>query len=182
MKRYAIDLDDLGTETLTLEGVFAPGEIDFSHDELSEVGPIRWEASISERDGEVRFTGELSVEVEQACVRCLDPVREEITRVFDLFFERREDGLFSNGDDVALGEEDTDTSFLVDAEFPVDDVIREQIVLALPMKPLCDASCKGLCVTCGRNLNHGPCGCAPVLVNPAFEPLLELKKRLGNQD
>jgi uncharacterized protein len=182
MKRYAIDLDDLGSETLTLEGVFAPAEIDFSWDELTPVGPIDWEGSISEKDGEVRFVGRLSARVEQACVRCLDPVRHEIDRRFDLFFERREEAHFDSGDEVKLEEADTDTSFLVGAEFPVDEVIREQIVLALPMKPLCRAECRGLCATCGRNLNQGACGCTALPPNPAFEPLLDLKKRLENRN
>lgn len=182
MKRYAIDLDDLGSETLRLEGAFAPREIDFSRDELTPVGPIRWEGAISERDGEVRFVGRLSALVEQACVRCLEPVREEIDRRFDLFFERREEARFKAGDEVELGEEDTATSFLVGADFPVDEVIREQIVLAMPMKPLCSAECRGLCATCGRNLNEGECGCRTVPLNPAFEPLLDLKKRLENRN
>jgi len=182
MKRFAIDLDDLGSETLTLEGTFAPGEIDFTRDELSQVGPIEWEGSISETDGEVRFVGKLRARVEQACVRCLEPVHQEIDRPFDLFFERREADSFDDGDEVELDQEDTDTAFLVDREFQLDEVIREQIVLALPMKPLCSPECRGLCAVCGRNLNEGECECTPLPLNPQFKPLLELKKRLENRN
>jgi uncharacterized protein len=56
--------------------------------------------------------------------------------------------------------------------------MHEQFVLALPMKPLCSATCKGLCVHCGANLNQGPCACAPQWTDPRLAVLKEIRTKL----
>lgn len=50
--------------------------------------------------------------------------------------------------------------------------------LALPMKKLCSDECKGLCVTCGTNLNHNNCSCADPEIDSVWAPLLNLKDKL----
>ena len=57
------------------------------------------------------------------------------------------------------------------------DLMREQFVLALPMKPLCEEACKGLCAVCGTNLNKTQCGCAPKWEDPRLAPLKSLLSR-----
>ena len=59
------------------------------------------------------------------------------------------------------------------------ELMHEQFVLALPMKPLCSENCKGLCPSCGTNLNKASCECAPVWKDPrlaALEGLLQKKE------
>ena len=61
------------------------------------------------------------------------------------------------------------------------EVVREQVLLGLPLKPLCREDCQGLCPRCGKNRNAGPCGCTPEEEegDPRLEPLRKLfdKKR-----
>jgi uncharacterized protein len=57
------------------------------------------------------------------------------------------------------------------------ELLREQFLLALPMKPLCDDGCRGLCPECGANLNRTPCGCAPTWEDPRLAALKGLLTR-----
>ena len=54
------------------------------------------------------------------------------------------------------------------------EALREQILLALPMQPLCRADCQGLCVQCGKNLNEGTCDCVQDTIDPRLVKLKEL--------
>jgi len=79
--------------------------------------------------------------------------------------------------EVELNEEDLDVEFRAEEEIDVLDIVREQILLDLPMKRVCREGCKGLCVKCGSDLNEGPCGCEREVGHPAFEKLKELKTK-----
>ena len=61
----------------------------------------------------------------------------------------------------------------------MDPILREQVLLALPMDALCAERCKGLCAQCGQDLNEKPCGCEQRRVDPRLEPLknIQLKPR-----
>ena len=56
----------------------------------------------------------------------------------------------------------------------------EQILLNLPLKPVCEPGCKGLCPTCGVNRNQIECDCRSEAVDPRFAPLLDLKERMSD--
>ena len=56
----------------------------------------------------------------------------------------------------------------------LDELLRSDILLELPYKYLCSEDCKGLCASCGKNLNEGPCGCNLHQVDPRLEVLKKL--------
>ncbi len=95
----------------------------------------------------VALSGEAAVEAE--CGRCLRPVRLSVP--FALRQEYRE---------VEPGFEDEWLAYRQDV-IGLDDLVTEAVLLALPVRPLCRPDCRGLCPTCGEDLNDGPCGCAP---------------------
>jgi uncharacterized protein len=76
-----------------------------------------------------------------------------------------------------VGEDDLATAFYRDGMLDLIELIREQFVLALPMKPLCTDACRGLCPQCGTNLNKTQCGCAPKWEDPRLAPLKSLLTR-----
>jgi uncharacterized protein len=102
----------------------------------------------------VTFSGMTTLQV--ACSRCLDPVSVPV----DLSFEEE----FFQTVDVVTGSSlptpHDDPAVLINAHHEVHlaEVIREYLLTALPMHPLCREDCKGLCPQCGHNLNEGPCG------------------------
>src|SRR5688572_22995421 len=178
MTRYFVDLKDLVHEKISFEDSFEPGVIDFAADNVRQSGPLDWAASAERAGAEIRIHGSLKTSVELMCSRCLEPARCDITKPFDLFFRERDDQMFDEDDEVELSEEDTKTAFFTGTQLAIGDILREQVLLALPMKALCRVDCKGLCPACGTNLNSGSCNCPREEFSPHMDMLLEIKRRL----
>ena len=77
---------------------------------------------------------------------------------------------------LAIEEDDLGVSYYKDETIDLGEVVREQFYLALPMKPLCRETCKGLCPVCGANRNRETCTCETTWVDPRLEALKALKK------
>jgi uncharacterized protein len=178
MPQYFVDLKDLVHEKISFEDSFEPGLIDFSADNVRQAGPLDWSAAAERAGVEVRIHGSLKTTMELTCSRCLEPAKYEITKPFDLFFRQRDEQMFDEDAEVELSEEETKTAFFTGTQLAIGDILREQVLLALPMKALCKVDCKGLCPTCGTNLNSGSCNCPKEDFNPHMDTLLEIKRRL----
>src|SRR5207244_5702417 len=116
--------------------------------------------------------------IELACSRCLEPAIVHVHKPFDLFFRKRDEAMFDEDEEVQLDEKESRTAFFTGTKLAIGDILREQILLALPMKVLCTVDCKGLCPTCGTNLNSGSCRCPAEDFAPHMDSLLEIKRRL----
>lgn len=131
---------------------------------------------IKTRQG-VLVEGKAAAEVELVCSRCLKPFVQKIEVSFADEFRPRVDILTGIPLDISGVEEAlliTPRHMLI-----LDELIREKILLAIPMKPLCSPDCKGLCPVCGHDLNEGPCEhVGQKSIHPAWlvlEQLLEEK-------
>ena len=178
MSKYTVDLKDLRQDKVSLEGSLKPGEIDFSSENVKQAQPLTWTATVERVGEEIRIVGGLQTTMELTCSRCLEPAQTEISKSFDLFFHERDDQMFDEDQEVELSEEDTRTAFFTGTELALGDVLHEQVLLALPMKALCRLDCKGLCPTCGTNLNVNPCNCPDERFSPHMDKLLEIKRKL----
>jgi uncharacterized protein len=178
MKRYVVDLKDLEAGKVSLDGTFEPGIVDFSGEGVSQASPLVWSLTAERADEEVRLRGSLETAMDTICSRCLEPARTPVARTFDLIFLERDRQMFDEDQEIELGEEDTQTAFFAGTELQIGDILREQVLLALPMKPLCAVDCKGLCPECGVNLNVNACGCARERFSPHMDQLLEIKRKL----
>jgi len=176
MSEYFVDLKDLA-EKVSLEGAFGPGEIDFEIENLRQIGPLAWKATAERVGEEIRIAGSLEGEIEQSCSRCLEPAALDVERAFDLFFRENDEDMVDE-DEVELSEEDMRTAFFSGTELAIGDLLREQVMLALPMKALCRLDCKGLCPVCGTNWNTNSCSCKTEEFSPHMEKLLEIKRKL----
>jgi len=124
--------------------------------------------------------GKLGADLVLTCSRCLKPFARKIHKAFEL--EYRPDPMVeTEGEDFGLSYTELEVGFYRDDRLDVRAVISEQIVLEIPMKPVCQRACKGLCEQCGADLNEGPCNCQPRSIDPRLEPLLELKRRMGEE-
>jgi len=175
---YFIDLKDLAHEKLSFNSRFEPGVIDLGSENIRQVGDLDWSASAERAGAEIRINGNLATTVELPCSRCLDPARIQVSKPFDLFFRERDELMFDEDEEIELDENDTRTAFFTGTKLAIGDILREQILLAVPMKALCTIDCRGLCPTCGTNLNSGSCGCPAEEFNPHMDTLLEIKRRL----
>ena len=177
-KQFLVDLKDLAREKISFEASFEPGVVEFGSENVQQAGPLNWTAAAERAGNEIRITGSLNTSIELPCSRCLEPARIAISKPFDLFFRERDKAMFDEDEEIELNEQDTRTAFFKGTQLAITDILREQILLALPMKALCTVDCKGLCPHCGTNLNSSSCNCPKDDFSPHMDTLLEVKRRL----
>ncbi len=139
-------------------------------------GPLTVTAVVSREDERFVINGRLKGKLRLACDRCLESYTFSLHRDFRLALAPPEQ-LQSAQDETELKEEDLAVEFIAAGKIDLDDVIREQVYLSLPMKLLCRNSCEGLCSNCGVNLNSETCKCSKGGGHPAFQKLKDLKIR-----
>lgn len=135
--------------------------------------PLQVKITIYPAGDKYVLDGELSGGFKARCDRCLGPHYLEIKTDFQVYLAPPLPE--SEEPDVELIEDDMDTDFIRGEEIELDDIVREQIYLSLPMKLACSADCKGLCPTCGVNLNETECQCRQEAGHPAFLKLKNFK-------
>jgi uncharacterized protein len=152
---------------------FPPSEVEQEGDAYRVVAPVQVDFEIHKDKDRFRLVGTARTELELTCSRCLEPFRLPFDGSFDLRYLPASE--LSSDDERAVAEEDLDTSYYRDDQIDLNELLREQFYLALPMKPLCRETCAGLCAQCGTNLNTGACQCAPRWEDPRLAPLRDLK-------
>ncbi len=120
----------------------------------------------------------LEVKVTQRCSRCL----REFTAPLVLEFaeEYREiDSVEEFAAAPQLTQEGVEFFPFVEDHIDFGEAVRQNLILSIPMKAVCNPSCRGLCPVCGANLNDGDCGCDHLLPDPRLAPLREWVQRCG---
>lgn len=142
------------------------------------VAPARVVATLHKDEDRYRLEGRVTTEVELDCSRCAEPFRMPVDGAFALRYLPQ--ALAGNKEE----DPDTDptTAFYADDRIDLGQVVREQIYLAIPMKPLCTPDCQGLCAQCGINLNTERCQCAPQWQDPRLAVLSTLASARTNDD
>ena len=153
---------------------FQPQEVAQEGDAYRIVTPVEVAFDIHKDKEKFRLVGSARTELELACSRCLEPFRLPVHAEFDLRYLPASAATSAAEHEVA--DDDLETSYYRDDQIDVNELLREQFYLALPMKPLCREDCKGLCPQCGTNRNTGTCDCAPVVDDPRLAPLRNLRK------
>jgi len=139
---------------------FRAGQIDFAGDELEQDSPLRAAgdaALVPNSAREIRIQGRYSVVMAAACDRCLERTRFPLEAGFDLFYQPAE--AIASEEEVGLDEAELEIGFYDGGGIELEDVLHEQILLALPMQRICGEGCKGICPTCGGNRNQAACNC-----------------------
>ena len=139
-------------------------------------GPLLAECAL-ERKGEekVALCGKIDVQVLLPCDRCLGWYPFQVASAFQLIFALEENQAWQVKSLDSLPT-DLETEVLSEPVIDLDDVLRQQVYLALPLKSLCSPSCGGLCPHCGANLNETPCECSKTVKDSPFAALAQLKK------
>ena len=156
---------ELEKEPLDLDHAFSAEAIDYTPD-LRQTGPLAVKGRadlIVEHRGpketvqDIRLRATYDGPFELQCARCLDPVPEILHGEFDLIF--RPHAADANGSERAITEEETEIGYYDGSGLLLEDVVREQVLLSLPSRTLCQDDCKGLCQHCGQNRNGADCHC-----------------------
>lgn len=124
----------------------------------------------------ISLTGAAEIELTPSCDRCLETFESHIEVPLHVDLAPYQEVEYEEGEETELAEEDLNFAFYKGEEVDIGKIIREMLVLEIPIRYLCAESCKGLCAQCGQNLNLGACSCAPHRVDPRFAPLKKLLK------
>jgi uncharacterized protein len=171
-----LDLSKLHGQRAHFERSFAPSAFDPQDSEYRVAAPVELSLDVQRLATDAfRVSGRLLGTLEVECSRCLEPFTVAVDAPFDLRYVAAAENTGEGEREV--GEEDLATVYYREGMIDLVDLMREQFVLALPMKPLCSETCKGLCPQCGTNLNKSQCDCAPRWEDPRLAALKSLLSR-----
>jgi uncharacterized protein len=159
---------------LKVEHLYPDGRPGLGSEDTSIVGRpvLRFKAT---REGvRVRITGTLSAGVQVSCGRCLTPITVPVDEAFDLLYFPPLTSAREN-EERELASEDLVIAFYQGDAIDLDDLVREQIELTLPMTRLCGEQCRGLCPNCRANLNLGECACETKTTDSRWAVLKDIK-------
>ena len=158
-----------------VERTFEPSELQQDGEVYRIIAPVHLAFDVHKDKDKFRLAGTVRTELELACSRCVEPFRMPVELEFDQRYLPHSEA--SSEEETQVEEDDLETSYYREGKIDLDELLREQFYLALPMKPLCQEDCRGLCPLCGTNLNTGTCACAPAWEDPRLAALKELKSR-----
>ena len=120
--------------------------------------------------GQYYFKGHMAGEIATECRRCLSDAQASVSEEVQIIF----------ADPGAVGEDDPDVYPVSDRAKEIDlrAAVREQWLLTVPSLVLCREDCRGLCPSCGTDLNLGACECAPAMKDPRWTAMEQIRQQL----
>ena len=155
-----LSVKQLEIRKIEFDESFEPGTIDFSGADVRQVTPLVAQGVarlLPNTGGQIRIEGSFQVDLATECDRCLGPADFHLKDRYDLFYHPSEDEPAS--DEVEIDAGGAEIAFYEGDGLELADVIKEQVLLSLPMQRVCRDDCRGICPVCGSNRNEVPCHC-----------------------
>jgi uncharacterized protein len=170
----ALNLNRIRTATERFDHVYEPGACAAEGDGFKIAMPVALGLDVYKDKDRFRLIGTVETRLDLTCSRCLEPFPWPVHASFDLLYQPRNQAGAEK--EHVIDEDDFSTAFYENDTIDLCELMREQFYLALPMKPLCQDGCQGLCPICGTNLNRGACTCNREWEDPRFAALRALKR------
>jgi len=180
-------VSELEKEPIEFDLQLGPGAVDFG-EEAEQVGPLAASGLaevIHEHRGpkeivaDIRLRGRFAGEFMAPCARCVEPVQLPLEAEYDLIF--RPLGADGGAPERSISAQETEIGYYQKDSLLLEDVLREQVLLSLPVRTLCKADCKGLCPRCGKNRNLEACTCEQGPTDLRWEALEGLRSRIKTE-
>jgi len=177
-------VSELEREPIDFNLEIAPGAVDLG-EEAAQQGPLKAEGRaevIHEHRGpkeivaDIRLKGSFHGRFEVPCARCIEPVEIPLGAEYDLIFRPAEAD--AEASERSITAQETEIGYYLRDSLLLEDVLREQVLLSLPVKTLCKPDCKGLCPRCGANRNSQACTCDAGPSDPRWEALAGLRSQI----
>jgi len=181
--RNVINLDDIDENgPHSYHATFEIPAAELERDEVVNVGPVTIDAHAEQggRPGTYKAGGSVSFTADYQCARCLEPYPIANNSPFHLTFAPRPEASEEN-EEIEVGPDELDVEFYSERSVPLKQLAAEQIQLSIPMKPLCDESCLGLCPQCGANRNRERCSCQGSVVDERWGALQDIREQLAKK-
>ncbi|MEW6544527.1 MAG: DUF177 domain-containing protein [Nitrospirota bacterium] len=192
----SLRIPDIPEEGLTLDCGVLPEELPLAPDDARVRGELALSVAIAKAGQRISVTGVLGGTFVRQCVRCLREFEEPVSIPFAVEYRREEPlrgpqsqpsrtaGRAAEPAETAeevVDHDETDVYPLVGDQLELGEMLREQVILAEPMQPLCRVACRGLCPICGQDLNERPCACPEVRQASPFAVLKQLRAGKARQ-
>ena len=170
-----IELDKLPEDRASFAHVYTPDEfsLEEEHARLRELPKVT--GRISRIDQGVLIDGQISAVAELDCDRCLKSVGVPVETKFNVSYVTP--AVYESAHEAELQDQDLGLSIFDGETIDVDELVREQLLLALPARALCRDECKGLCPICGKDRNLDSCECQEKEIDPRWAGLENLVNR-----
>lgn len=169
-----IEVENLTETGRPFAQTYGAGALDLADERARLTGETQVSGRASRQREQVKLQGEITTTVEINCDRCLAPISVPIETAFDVNYVAAEVDAVTE-EATELQPEDLSVSIYEGDAIDLDELTREQVLLALPVRQLCREECQGLCPNCGAERNTQPCACEEREVDPRWAALAALK-------
>jgi uncharacterized protein len=176
-----ITLQELRLQTVRFQVDIPAGEIEFDN-KVTQSSVLHAEGVaelVGYSLGDIRLQGSLQVAAAAPCDRCLEPVSLPIQTSFDLVYVPASEA--SKGGEEEIDDAAVEVGFYEGNGVQLNDVLREVVLLALPMQLVCNESCKGICPVCGQNRNQRECACRTAAADDRWSKLKDVRTETGQR-
>ena len=176
------EIDENGPQTYS--GTFEPTADELDRHEVIGSSSVNIDVTVRKGDlpAEYIADGKVTLTADLTCSRCADPYPFANTSDFHVRFRPRPETSGELGEEIEINDRDElDVEFYTERVIPLRDLAVEQIQLTIPMKPLCDDECLGLCTHCGANRSRETCSCETLVVDERWSALAGLRDELSKK-
>lgn len=167
-----IELSNLEAGKGEFSHVYAPAELNLFDERVTLCGPAAIKVAIRKMGLETVVKGSVESCAQVDCDRCLRPIQIPVNSEFSLEYITDTD--YESTQTAELTDELMSVGVFDGETIDVEEIAREQILLAVPTRALCKEDCKGFCEKCGADKNAGDCGCAEQEIDPRWSALKDL--------
>lgn len=171
-KSMIIRIDEIKTSPLELRLKFEPLEFDTLGEDSVLAAPVQVTMQLRKIGLDIDITGQIFTKLQVVCCRCLEPQVSFIQNNFHTIY--RDARWMETKEEIELEAEDLLVSYYAGDTLNLVEVVREQIILAIPLQVFCKPDCAGLCPQCGQDLNFKKCACEKDKIDPRFAILSKL--------
>jgi uncharacterized protein len=170
-----LNLNKIRTAHERIERTYPPESFAADRDAFTVAAPVSLVFDLYKDKDQYRLVGRVTTTLELPCSRCTEPFTLPVEAAFDLRYHPQSAN--TGEGERELQDDDLSDAYYEDETIDLGQLMREQFLLALPMKPLCRDDCRGLCPVCGTNLNRGTCDCKRDWDDPRLAALKALQQK-----
>ncbi|MBV9226043.1 MAG: DUF177 domain-containing protein [Acidobacteriaceae bacterium] len=176
-----ISLQQLEQRPVRFKVEIPAGEIEYDQS-TTQASSLQAEGSaqlLNHSIGEIRVEGHLKVTMSATCDRCLEAALFPIENRFDLVYMPAGESM---GGEEEVDEAGIEVGYYEGNGLALNDILREVVLLALPMQLVCEEACKGICPVCGQNRNQRDCGCHQESIDDRWSGLKNFRAEVGSSN
>ena len=179
MASLIIGIQDIPDEGLDFESQVTRTDLDFGEGDPVFKKGLEFTARLHSDGNEAWVEGTLRGILIQECVRCLCEFNQDLDIPVRAHYRiqpepsTKEHSKRQKTEDSESEEEDVESYPILNHQVNLAEMLREQVILSIPIQPVCQENCQGLCQVCGQNLNVQRCECQPQAVESPFAVLRE---------